>query len=65
MYICICNGVTERQLRDAIDAGACTLSELRANLGVAAGCGACEAFAADVLDATLKIPPPAQTLAAA
>jgi len=63
VYICVCNGVTEQQIRDAIDAGASTLPELRLALGVAAGCGACQNFAADMLDATLKIPSPPQTLA--
>jgi bacterioferritin-associated ferredoxin len=41
VYVCICNAVTERQLRDAIESGAGTLAELQMDLGVAAGCGCC------------------------
>ena len=41
MFVCVCNGVTERQIREAIDRGARSLPELTAALGVAAGCGAC------------------------
>ena len=49
MFICICNGVTERQVRIAIEEGACTVHDLSARLGVAAGCGCCADFAADLL----------------
>lgn len=55
MYICVCNAVTEQQIRDAVHAGVSTLSELGLKLGVAAGCGTCQAFAAEVLYATLQI----------
>jgi bacterioferritin-associated ferredoxin len=41
VFVCVCNGVTERQIREAIDCGASSLPELTAVLGVAAGCGAC------------------------
>jgi bacterioferritin-associated ferredoxin len=41
LFVCVCNGVTERQIREAIDCGAKSLPELTAALGVAAGCGAC------------------------
>lgn len=41
MYICVCNGVTERDIRSAIEAGANTLGDLQRELGVASGCGQC------------------------
>lgn len=41
MYICVCNGVTERDIRSLIEAGACTMDDLQRELGVAAGCGQC------------------------
>jgi len=41
MYICVCNAVTERQVRAAVAAGAATLSDLQFELGVASCCGCC------------------------
>jgi len=49
MYICICNAITERQVRAAVDAGATTLSDLEFELGVASCCGRCADTAADYL----------------
>ena len=49
MYICICNAVTQRQVEDCARAGACTVDELAAALGVGAGCGRCRECAVDVL----------------
>lgn len=50
MFICICNGITERQVREAIDQGASTLQDLTACLGVASGCGTCAHFTNQLLD---------------
>ena len=41
MYICICNQVTETQLRDQIENGYETVRELRESLGVTNQCGKC------------------------
>ncbi|MGA9855056.1 MAG: (2Fe-2S)-binding protein [Gammaproteobacteria bacterium] len=41
MYICICNAVTESQIRQAVDEGVSTLAALKTRLGVAASCGSC------------------------
>jgi len=49
MYICVCNAVTERQVRASVDAGASTLSDLQFELGVATCCGCCAATAAEYL----------------
>jgi bacterioferritin-associated ferredoxin len=49
MYICICNAVTERQVRDCAQGGARSVDELSIELGVAAGCGRCRECAADLL----------------
>lgn len=51
MYICLCRGVTDRQIQAAIDNGAKTLSHLRKNLGVAGQCGKCACSAQELLDA--------------
>jgi len=41
MYVCICNAVTERQIRASVEQGSCTLSDLQFDLGVATCCGCC------------------------
>jgi bacterioferritin-associated ferredoxin len=58
MYVCICKGITDRDIRDAASRGARTLKDLRRDLGVASDCGKCAGCARDVLcearsDATL------------
>lgn len=49
MYVCVCNAVTERQLADAVQAGAASLHELKRPLGVAGECGRCAQCALDCL----------------
>lgn len=49
MYICVCNGITERQVQEAIAGGARDLSDLRAELGVATCCGCCAETAVEYL----------------
>jgi len=49
MYICVCNAITERQVRASVDAGATTLSDLQFELGVATCCGCCAATAEEYL----------------
>ena len=49
MYVCICNAVTEREIRQAVSLGVTTLIELREGLGVAGGCGKCGTSAQDIL----------------
>ncbi|MBK5937544.1 MAG: bacterioferritin-associated ferredoxin [Halorhodospira halophila] len=41
MYVCICNAVTERQIREAVACGCASMRELRTRLGVAGCCGKC------------------------
>ena len=49
MYVCICNAVTEREIRQAVGLGVKTLKELREGLGVAGDCGKCGSCARDIL----------------
>ena len=41
MIVCICHNVSDRAIRAAMDAGATSLSEIRAQLNVGACCGKC------------------------
>lgn len=41
MYVCICNAVTERQIRQAVELGAESLRDLADCLNVGTNCGKC------------------------
>lgn len=49
MYVCLCQGVTDRDIRNAAANGARTLKDLRRELGVARDCGRCACCARDCL----------------
>jgi bacterioferritin-associated ferredoxin len=49
MYICICNAVTEREIRGAVELGCDSIDDLRRDLGVASCCGKCLPEARKVL----------------
>ena len=49
MYVCICNAITDKQIREAAKAGTTDLRGLQAELGVATGCGSCEEAASEIL----------------
>ena len=52
-YVRLCNGVTERDIARAVDAGVRSFGELQASTGVAAGCGSCTDYARQLLRAVL------------
>ncbi len=45
MYVCVCQGVTERQIHEAARQGVSRLKELRQQLGVTQDCGRCASCA--------------------
>ena len=50
MYVCICNAITDKQIRRAAKAGVTDIYELRERLGVAANCGSCVDEAQSILN---------------
>ncbi|MBX9401666.1 (2Fe-2S)-binding protein [Lysobacter sp. BMK333-48F3] len=50
MYVCICNGVTDRDIRQAAEAGCRSLPELTMRTGAGANCGSCLELAASLLE---------------
>ena len=50
MYVCICNGVTERAVRQAASEGVSSLPELTRRTGCAGTCGGCADYAMRILD---------------
>lgn len=49
MYICICNAITEREVRGAVSLGCKGMGDLKRDLGVASCCGKCEPDARRIL----------------
>ena len=49
MYVCVCNAITDKQIRKAAKSGVRTVWELQSELGVASGCGSCTETAAEIL----------------
>lgn len=50
MYVCICNGVTDRQIREAAEAGCDSVSEMTMRTGAGASCGSCLGLVAELID---------------
>ncbi len=49
MYICLCNAITDGQVREAAARGARSTDDLAHELGVGLGCGRCVACAKALL----------------
>ena len=49
MYVCLCNSITDREIRRAAKNGADNLYELQQSLGVATNCGTCAQMAEEIL----------------
>ena len=56
MYVCVCNKVTDRQIRKAAKKGCRGLDDLRRELGVATCCGCCAEMAGDILEESFGLP---------
>jgi len=50
MYVCVCHGVTDSQIRRAAEEGVREVHELTMRLGLGSGCGSCMEQAAELLD---------------
>jgi bacterioferritin-associated ferredoxin len=49
MIVCVCNNISDREIRQAAELGLSTMAELRDDLGVATCCGKCASCAKQVL----------------
>ena len=67
MYVCLCNGVTENDIREAAAAGCRSMAELTMRTGAGANCGSCVDMATEVLEAAqpvIELPLPVLSQAA-
>lgn len=66
MYVCICKGVTENVIREAVEQGAERMRDLKERLGVTEQCGICACHAKQALEQALAqktLAQPQKTLA--
>jgi bacterioferritin-associated ferredoxin len=50
MIVCVCNNISDREIRQAMELGSTTMEELRRDLGVATCCGQCFSCAEEILN---------------
>ena len=53
MYVCLCEGVTDTQIREEVYVGCCSYREVRGSLGIASQCGKCACLAKQVVRETI------------
>lgn len=62
MIVCVCNNVSERKIRLAVDNGTTSMAELRNELEVGTCCGKCHSCAKRVLRESLADARSSQTI---
>lgn len=50
MYVCLCRGITDRDIHKAIREGANTMADIESRLGAGTGCGGCRDFTTRLLE---------------
>jgi len=54
MYVCLCNGITDSQIRNAIQRGASSYKDVRTALGLGNQCGKCGTLTREILRESLQ-----------
>jgi bacterioferritin-associated ferredoxin len=49
VYVCVCNGVTDRDIQRAVDEGCDSLEALAARTGCGSTCGCCREYAEEAI----------------
>lgn len=62
MYVCLCKGITDHQIRSAIDSGATSIRQLRDSLGVMTQCGRCACLTREIVQSALATSEPDPSL---
>ncbi len=52
MIVCVCNNISDREIRMAIELGSDSMEALQRDLGVATCCGQCLSYATELLGDT-------------
>ena len=54
MYVCVCQAVTDQDIRRAIARGARSFADVQACTGCSSSCGCCETEAREITDLALE-----------
>ncbi|MCG9712960.1 bacterioferritin-associated ferredoxin [Shewanella insulae] len=57
MYVCLCHAITDKQIKEAVDQGDMSLSDVKRRLGVGNQCGKCSKMATEIIQARLDVIP--------
>lgn len=49
MYVCVCRGITDRDIRKAVAEGASSVADVAQMLGAGTGCGTCHDFTQELI----------------
>jgi bacterioferritin-associated ferredoxin len=61
VYICLCNGFTDRQVRRSTETGSVSVSQVYKALGCQPKCGKCVPIVRDMLKSVGILPPEAES----
>ncbi|PTQ90693.1 (2Fe-2S)-binding protein [Agitococcus lubricus] len=53
MFVCVCHAVTDKQIKQAVEAGCCSYREVRDCLQTGTTCGRCVPETRELINATL------------
>lgn len=54
MYVCLCAGVTDKEIVEAVAEGCCSIEALQDHLAVGKNCGQCRQMAEQIVEETLN-----------
>jgi bacterioferritin-associated ferredoxin len=54
MIVCVCNNISDREIREAVALGISSMADLYKELGVGTCCGKCVSYAREVLHEELE-----------
>ncbi|MEE1673090.1 bacterioferritin-associated ferredoxin [Agarivorans aestuarii] len=57
MFVCLCHGITDKQIKEAVQQGCENLADVRKKNGVASECGKCARMAKTIINKELSITP--------
>lgn len=50
MFVCVCKGVTDKDIREAVNKGEQSIKVIKETLGVASQCGGCFTLTKQIID---------------
>ncbi len=54
MIVCVCNNISDREIRQAVEMGLSSMADLYKELGVGTCCGKCVSYAREVMHEHLE-----------